>query len=116
MEVDSKGRDDVTCTLVPKNCIGLIAGHKGQGLRAIEEETSTFCFIESALDDGEDQRPLLVFGRLEDRRVAENLIWDKVVAAGEGGGGGNNEWPPRDSGRRAGKGEREKKGGKGKGS
>mmetsp|Transcript_58688 Transcript_58688/g.104361 ORF Transcript_58688/g.104361 Transcript_58688/m.104361 type:complete len:927 (+) Transcript_58688:193-2973(+) len=76
--VDHKGRDDVTLIMVPANCIGYITGHKGSALRALEEETSTFCFIEGTANDGEDQKPLLIFGCLDDRCLAETLVWEKM--------------------------------------
>ncbi|CAE8735211.1 unnamed protein product, partial [Polarella glacialis] len=79
VHVIHKGRDDVTLIMVPSTCIGFITGHKGSSLRAIEEETSTFCFIEGAVDDGEDQKPLLIFGCCEDRCLAETLVWEKLT-------------------------------------
>eukprot|EP00421_Protoceratium_reticulatum_P067903 CAMPEP_0168429902 /NCGR_PEP_ID=MMETSP0228-20121227/37609_1 /TAXON_ID=133427 /ORGANISM="Protoceratium reticulatum, Strain CCCM 535 (=CCMP 1889)" /LENGTH=738 /DNA_ID=CAMNT_0008444001 /DNA_START=64 /DNA_END=2278 /DNA_ORIENTATION=+ len=78
VRVDHKGRQDVTMIMVPSNCIGFVTGHKGSSLRAIEEETSTFCFIEGTADDGEEQKPLLVFGCQEDRRMAETLVWERM--------------------------------------
>merc|ERR1712151_791891 len=78
VHVDHKGRDDVTMIMVPSQCIGFVTGHKGSSLRAIEEETSTFCFIEGTVDDLEEQKPLLIFGCVEDRRLAESLVWDKI--------------------------------------
>jgi len=79
VHVDHKGREDVTMIMVPSSVIGYVTGHKGSSLRTIEEETSTFCFIEGAADDGEDQKPLLIFGYSEDRRLAETLVWEKIA-------------------------------------
>eukprot|EP00931_Biecheleriopsis_adriatica_P043117 TRINITY_DN2464_c0_g1_i1.p1 TRINITY_DN2464_c0_g1~~TRINITY_DN2464_c0_g1_i1.p1 ORF type:complete len:966 (+),score=271.12 TRINITY_DN2464_c0_g1_i1:240-3137(+) len=109
VHVDHKGRDDVTLIMVPSSCIGYVTGHKGSSLRAIEEETCTFCFIEGTVDDGEDQKPLLIFGCLEDRCLAETLVWERMstkfddLTADYGGG----------SGKRKGKGGKDK-GGKGR--
>jgi len=78
IHVEHNGRQDVTMLMVPSNCVGYVTGHKGSVLRAIEEETSTFCFIEGTADDGEDQKPLLIFGCVEDRRAAEGLVWERI--------------------------------------
>mmetsp|Transcript_66357 Transcript_66357/g.130740 ORF Transcript_66357/g.130740 Transcript_66357/m.130740 type:complete len:900 (-) Transcript_66357:15-2714(-) len=102
IHVEHNGRQDVTMLMLSSNFVGYIAGHKGSALRAIEEETSTFCFIEGTADDSEDQKPLLIFGCAEDRRVAEGLVWERmsekfddpavadedVVATGRGRRGG----------------------------
>merc|ERR1712060_858580 len=77
VKVDHEGRDDVTMIMVPSTCIGYVTGHKGHTSRSIEEDTSTFCFIEGSVDDGEDHKPLLIFGRIDDRRIAETLVWDR---------------------------------------
>lgn len=79
--VEYKGRDDVTMIMVQRNCIGYVTGARGASLRAIEEETSTFCFIEfnqSADDNDDGQKPLLIFGHAEDRRFAESLVWERI--------------------------------------
>lgn len=77
--VDHKGREDVTAVTVPRNCLGYVTGHKGSSLRQIEEETSTFCFLESPADEGDDgQKLLLIFGRPEDRRFAESLVYERI--------------------------------------
>mmetsp|Transcript_70950 Transcript_70950/g.123017 ORF Transcript_70950/g.123017 Transcript_70950/m.123017 type:complete len:941 (+) Transcript_70950:165-2987(+) len=78
-KVDHKGREDVTVVTVPRNCLGYLTGHKGSSLRQIEEETSTFCFLESPAEDAEDgQKLLLIFGRPEDRRFAESLVYERI--------------------------------------
>lgn len=77
--VEYKGRDDVSIIMVQRNCIGYVTGVRGASLRAIEEETNTFCFIEGAADDHDDgHKPLLIFGRAEDRRFAEVLVWERL--------------------------------------
>jgi len=77
--VEYKGREDVTMVMVPRNCIGYVTGARGCALRSIEEETNTFCFIEGMPDDNDDhQKPLLIFGRTEDRRFAESLVWERI--------------------------------------
>lgn len=77
--VNHKGRDDVTMIMVQRNCIAYVTGTRGMALRQIEEETSTFCFIETADDDCDDgQKQLLIFGYSEDRRFAESLVWERI--------------------------------------
>mmetsp|Transcript_4407 Transcript_4407/g.7593 ORF Transcript_4407/g.7593 Transcript_4407/m.7593 type:complete len:771 (-) Transcript_4407:203-2515(-) len=76
--VDHQGRDDVTLMMVPRNLLGYVNGAKGATLREIEMSTNTFCFIQRGLPDNEEQRPLLIFGRAEDRNAAEIQIWDKI--------------------------------------
>lgn len=78
VHVEHKGRDDVSVIMVPGSCIGYVTGHKGSSLRDVEEETNTFCFIEGTVEDGEDVKPLLIFGCVEDRRLAETLVWEKI--------------------------------------
>mmetsp|Transcript_64190 Transcript_64190/g.139634 ORF Transcript_64190/g.139634 Transcript_64190/m.139634 type:complete len:919 (-) Transcript_64190:135-2891(-) len=81
VKVDHKGRDDVTLTMVPTSSIGYLTGTRGQSIRAIEEETNTFCFIESSKDGSEDQAPVMIFGRLDDRRYAETMVWERIANA-----------------------------------
>ena len=55
--VDVSGRDDVTTVKVPTKSVGYVTGHKGEGLRAVEASTRTFCFTNGrppAPDDGAD--------------------------------------------------------------
>mmetsp|Transcript_133432 Transcript_133432/g.285328 ORF Transcript_133432/g.285328 Transcript_133432/m.285328 type:complete len:938 (-) Transcript_133432:57-2870(-) len=75
-----KGRDDATMVLVPNQCMAFVTGYKGQALRSIEEETSTFCFVDQGSVDAADfQVPLSIFGRDDDRRSAEGLIWERIA-------------------------------------
>jgi len=112
VRVDQAGRDDVAMIMVPNSCIGFVTGHKGASLRAIEEETNTFCFIDGVADDGEDPKPLLIFGCIEDRRIAESLVWEKISQKYDE----YDSWESRgDKGRRKGKGKGDKDGKKGKG-
>lgn len=110
--VEHAGRGDVTMITVPNSCIGFVTGHRGSSLRAIEEETNTFCFIDGAADDGDDPKPLLIFGNTDDRRLAESLVWEKISTKYEEVEG----WGDRgDKGRRKGKGRGDKGDRKGKG-
>jgi hypothetical protein len=85
--VDYANRDDCTFIMVPAPCIGYITGHRGVSLRQIEEETKTFCFFEGAVtdtaqrvpDDIENSKPLLIFGKPENRKNAEHLVWEKII-------------------------------------
>jgi len=107
--VEYKGRDDVTMIMVQRNCIGYVTGARGASLRAIEEETNTFCFIEGGAEDSDDgQKPLLIFGRTEDRRFAESLVWERISVKLD-----ELPDPGKDSGRK-GKGRGKNDAGKGK--
>jgi len=116
--VDHKGRDDVTMIMVQRNCIGYVTGARGAALRAIEEETNTFCFIEGGADEMDDsQKPLLIFGRTEDRRFAESLVWERISVKldepenswgnRKGKGRGKNDSKGKGKGSKGGKGETE---------
>lgn len=77
--VDHRGREDVTVVSIPRNCLGYVTGHKGSSLRQIEEETSTFCFLESVDENADEaQKLLLIFGRPEDRRFAECSVYERI--------------------------------------
>mmetsp|Transcript_435 Transcript_435/g.864 ORF Transcript_435/g.864 Transcript_435/m.864 type:complete len:762 (+) Transcript_435:110-2395(+) len=72
---DKAQRDDCTVISVPKDCVGFVTGQKGASLHAVEEATSTFCFIEGDRDDPAiDPKPLLVFGSYEGRRQAQEAV------------------------------------------
>jgi hypothetical protein len=115
--VDYANRDDCTFIMVPALCIGYITGHRGVSLRQIEEETKTFCFFEGAVtdtaqrvpDDIENSKPLLIFGKPENRKNAEHLVWEKIIQK-------SGEDPYEDKGTKGRKGKGSGKGkGKGKG-
>jgi len=115
--VDYANRDDCTFIMVPALCIGYITGHRGVSLRQIEEETKTFCFFEGAVtdtaqrvpDDIENSKPLLIFGKQENRKNAEHLVWEKIIQK-------SGEDPYEDKGTKGRKGKGSGKGkGKGKG-
>jgi len=108
--VDHRGREDVSCVVVPTNCIGYVSGHKGQSLRQIEEETSTFCFVEGQADDGEAEKTLMIFGRREDRQTAETLVWDRVSNKIDEGAAPNSNTGEDRYGSRKGKGKDKGKG------
>jgi len=106
--VEYKGRDDVTMIMVQRNCIGYVTGARGAALRAIEEETNTFCFIEGGNDDNDEgQKPLLIFGRAEDRRFAESLVWERISTKLD-----EMPDPSKDSRKGKGRGKNDSKGGK----
>merc|ERR1719160_1695396 len=117
VNVDYANRDDCTFIMVPALCIGYITGHRGVSLRQIEEETKTFCFFEGAVtdtaqrvpDDIENSKPLLIFGKPENRKNAEHLVWEKIIQK-------SGEDPYEDKGTKGRKGKGSGKGkGKGKG-
>lgn len=113
VHVEYQERDDVTMIMVASTIIGFVTGHKGASLRAIEEETSTFCFIEGTVDDVEEQKPLLIFGCAEDRRFAEALVLEKISQKFDDGG----EYNGYGGGKRSkgkGKGDKDGKGKKGR--
>merc|ERR1719443_1535534 len=79
VEVDYSKRDDVTVLQVPKDCVGFVTGHKGTSLRAVEDATGTFCFIEGGREDPHrDPKPLLVFGSAPARQIAEERLRAKI--------------------------------------
>merc|ERR1719183_492441 len=79
VEVNYEHREDVTVLQVPKDCVGFVTGHKGTSLRAVEESTGTFCFIEGGRDDPHrDPKPLLIFGPPEARKVAEERLKRRI--------------------------------------
>ncbi|KAG8458153.1 hypothetical protein KFE25_011684 [Diacronema lutheri] len=93
---DLSERTDVLTIKVPPECVGYVTGNRGSSLRAIEEESGTFCFLESAGEQagGPDER-LLVFGidkagRDKAERLVRQLVDEKLAggARGYGGGGG----------------------------
>lgn len=103
VHVEPEGRDDVTSVKVPGHCIGYVTGHKGSTLRSIEEETSTFCFIEGAADQTEETKPLLIFGNKDDRRLAESLVCEKISQKWPDEGQEYGGWGKRSSGKGKGK-------------
>mmetsp|Transcript_19408 Transcript_19408/g.45185 ORF Transcript_19408/g.45185 Transcript_19408/m.45185 type:complete len:787 (+) Transcript_19408:138-2498(+) len=76
--VEHQGRDDATLIMVPRNLLSFINGPKGEILREIETNTNTFCFIQRGSKEDDDHKPLLIFGRAEDRQIAEVQIWDRI--------------------------------------
>jgi len=86
VEVHYDKRDDVTVLPVPKDCVGFVTGHKGTSLRAVEDATGTFCFIEGGRDDPHrDPKPLLIFGEPENRKAAEVLLRERIAQKLEAG-------------------------------
>jgi len=69
--------DDVTMVMVPRSSIGTIVGEKGASLRKIAEVTYTFCFFQGGIEGEAPQKPLLIFGRPDDRKRAEAAVWEK---------------------------------------
>lgn len=65
VQVDTRARDDVTAVEVPRETVGFITGHKGEGLREIERLTGTFIFSDGERG-GSRSNPgyesILVFG------------------------------------------------------
>lgn len=45
LEDDVKARDDIVILDIPHGCVGYVTGHKGQGLRSVEEEFATLMFF-----------------------------------------------------------------------
>jgi len=114
-KIDYENRDDITMVMLPRHCIGYITGIKGGGLRQIEEETGTFCFIEGgAVKDDFEDKPLLICGSdAADRALAESLVYDKISTKLD------ESWPNFDrggKGKKKGKGKGKREGREGKGS
>lgn len=89
IDVTPDSRDDLTIVHVPALCVGYITGKKGQGLRAIEEDSGTLMFFSRPEEDcstdstppsnvaslssgnGQPQYILAIFGAPRNRRAAE---------------------------------------------
>ena len=72
--------------------VGFITGHKGEGLRSVEQRTGTFIFTNPS-SKGAGTEELLIFGcDKRDRGKAKEIIEDRVDdhknGGGRGGGGG----------------------------
>ena len=98
--VSPKGRDDVTEFKIPHGMAGRLQGHRGENLRSIERETSTFCFItDDNLDPGSRTELMLIFGADRRKRFkARDLMEDAMAGRyrptrgnGNGGGGGGGK-------------------------
>eukprot|EP00958_Prasinococcus_capsulatus_P020363 scaffold2640_cov376-Prasinococcus_capsulatus_cf.AAC.7 len=72
--VDAEGRTDVDVVSVPREYMGFVTGHKGESLRAVEKETSTFCFTRER-DSSSAYEKLLIFGTSpQGRRRAKSMV------------------------------------------
>lgn len=81
--VQWESRDDVDVVKVPRSCMGWVTGHKGEGLRRIEKETSTFCFANKPDDQDKDRdvEPLLIFGHSrQGRKRAIELVDERIAS------------------------------------
>mmetsp|Transcript_51990 Transcript_51990/g.137586 ORF Transcript_51990/g.137586 Transcript_51990/m.137586 type:complete len:898 (-) Transcript_51990:304-2997(-) len=99
VHVDFTAREDCSCVMVDNDAVGYVTGHKGSSLHAIEDETGTFCLIEGELDcDNDDPKPLLIFGPIASRRMAESAVYGlmKTKADSRKGKGGKSRDLRRD--------------------
>ncbi|CUV04071.1 unnamed protein product [Cryptosporidium hominis] len=89
IDVTPDSRDDLTIVNVPALCVGYITGKKGQGLRAIEEDSGTLMFFSRPEEEcptdstppsngvpmnngnSQSQYILAIFGVARNRRAAE---------------------------------------------
>eukprot|EP01051_Picozoa_sp_SAG22_P014752 SAG22_NODE_1835_length_3468_cov_3.304541_4_plen_388_part_00 len=77
--IDTEDRDDLTTMTVPTKSVGFVTGHKGEGLRFVEQRTGTFMFTNPASKEDEGSEQLLIFGCVEaDRRKAKEIIEDRI--------------------------------------
>eukprot|EP00919_Chromeraceae_sp_WS-2016_P036811 GHVR01087466.1.p1 GENE.GHVR01087466.1~~GHVR01087466.1.p1 ORF type:complete len:462 (+),score=145.32 GHVR01087466.1:550-1935(+) len=96
VHVPTSSRDDVTVVDVPKDCVAFITGSKGSALRAVEERTNTFIFLDGESSSGgydgegvkkEDYELLLVFGNSRDNRErAKDILSERILEKRDGGG------------------------------
>lgn len=99
--VSARGRDDVTEFKIPHGMAGRLQGQRGENLRSIERETSTFCFItDDNLDPGSRTELMLIFGGDKRKRYSARDLMEDAMAGryrvipfvgdrrGDGGGGG----------------------------
>lgn len=76
--VDTRRREDVTVVEIPREAVGFVTGHKGEGLRAVEAQTGTFCFTDGDRGGQGRSNPgfetVLVFGASKAVRERPNLL------------------------------------------
>jgi hypothetical protein len=102
LQIDPDGRDDVLVVPIPTGKAARLQGSKGENIRSIERETSTFIVVND-VPGGErgDERLLIFGGEAKNRRRAERLCEDaadgryapKALDRGPGrGGSGSGRW------------------------
>ena len=100
-EVDApKDRDDCTIVKVPSSSVAFLTGYRGESLRGIERESSSFCFTDGDRNDRtKTTENLLIFSFsrsarehaaeiVEDRIAAHKRLGDRAGPYNGGGGGG----------------------------
>ena len=95
-----KERDDCKVVKVPTSSVGFLTGYRGESLRAIERESSTFMFTDGDGRGSGESENLLIFSFSRGARehgadIAEDRIrHHKHIGRGGGGrGGGYNDGP-----------------------
>lgn len=76
-----RDRDDCTLVKIPSGSVAFITGHRGESLRDIERETSTFCFTDGdRAKSSSATENLLIFSYSRSARLhARSLVLDRVA-------------------------------------
>ena len=95
-----KDRDDCKVVKVPTSSVGFLTGYRGESLRAIERESSTFMFTDGDGRGNGESENLLIFSFSRGARdhaadiVEDRIRHHKQIGRGGGGpGGGYNDGP-----------------------
>ena len=95
-----KERDDCKVVKVPTSSVGFLTGYRGESLRAIERESSTFMFTDGDGRGSGESENLLIFSFSRGARehaaeiVEDRIRHHKQIGRGGGGGpGGYNDGP-----------------------
>ncbi|KAJ1457656.1 hypothetical protein M885DRAFT_514672 [Pelagophyceae sp. CCMP2097] len=88
---DPKARDDITILKVPSKSVAYLTGYRGESLRGVERESSTFCFTDGDRNDHtKESENLLIFSYSRSAREhAAEIVEDRLAShkrIGEGGG------------------------------
>ena len=69
LQIDPDGRDDVSIMPIPSGKAPRLQGSKGENIRSIERETSTFIVVNDVPGGARGDERLLVFGGEEVRSI-----------------------------------------------
>jgi len=101
VKVHTATRDDVEVLNVPRDCIAFITGPKGSELRAVEDRTDSFCFLDGDKGRQGEERLLIFSYKRSNRLRARELVEDRIELKLRGGGrggyrGGRDDYYDRD--------------------
>ena len=90
-------REDCKVLKVPTSSVGFLTGHRGESLRGIERESSTFMFTDGDGRGKGDSENLLIFSFSRGARDrAAEIVEDRIRHHGQIGGPGARHDGPRD--------------------